>query len=88
MARSLRLARVLSNTRNVGLSVSSSRSHFLAYNTVGATDKRFRATPSISLAKHFSAAAQPEGESESMAGLRFLTINSQITNITYQELYI
>ena len=85
MARSLRLARVFSNTRNVGLSVSSSRSHFLAYNTVAATDKRFRATPSISLAKHFSAAAQPEGESDSeeRAGLRFLTINSQIPNITY-----
>ena len=60
MARSLRLARVFTNARNVGLSVS--RSHFLVSNTI-APGYQVRAAPSITLAKHFSAAAQPEGES-------------------------
>ena len=58
MSRSLRLARALSASRTIGL--SSKRAHFLAC-SAPVRDRLPVTAPPLSLARHFSAAAEPEG---------------------------
>ena len=61
MSRSLRLARALSASRTIGL--SSKRAHFLAC-SAPVRDRLPVTAPPLSLARHFSAAAEPEGQVE------------------------